>query len=266
MKTIGIRLTIISISFILISLILAGQSSAKIDPKSVMGMWLFDQKGDVGKDASQNGNDGNIEGKPEWIDKGKFNGGLYFDNTDDQDVIKVDMAIDYDEITVMVWFKDQGSPVRPRLVSNEHTDVSLTGFQLEYDMSGATNSFFDVGTGARGAAIFSLKAKQDTWYHYAGTYDGSKVRAYIDGESMGEGSTSGAIKKTSFPVHIGVSTYAQSDGFKGVLDEVAIFNKALSQDDIKDIMKKGLEMATGLTAVSPSGKLASAWGEIKSHE
>jgi hypothetical protein len=131
MKPIGIRLTIISISFIVVSLMFVGLSYAKIDQKSVMGMWLFDKKADVVKDTSENGNDGKLEGKPEWTDKGKFNGGLYFDNTDDQDVMKVDMTIDYDEITVMVWFKDQGSPVRPRLVSNEHTDVSLTGFQLE---------------------------------------------------------------------------------------------------------------------------------------
>jgi hypothetical protein len=38
------RLTIISISLIAISLILAGQSSAKIDPQSVVAMWLFDER------------------------------------------------------------------------------------------------------------------------------------------------------------------------------------------------------------------------------
>jgi len=255
------RLTVVCISFIVISLMLTGISNAKIDPKNAMGIWLFNKKGDVAKDTSENGNDGNIEGSPEWVDDGKFGGGMYFDNTDGQDVVKVPMVIEYDEITVMVWFKDQGSPVRPRLVSNEHTDVSNTGFQLEYDTSGSS-SFFDVGTGAHGKAGFNLKAKLDTWYHYAGTYDGSKVKAYIDGELMGEGSASGAIKKTSFDVYIGVSTYAVSDGLKGVLDDVAILNKALTEDEIKTIMEQGLEKVF-VTAVSPSGKLAMTWGDIK---
>ena len=256
------RLTVVCITLVVISLVLAGISNAKIDPKNAMAIWLFDKKGNDVKDGSGNGNDGKIEGSPEWINDGKFSGGMYFDNNDDQDVVKVPMVIDYDEITVMVWFKDLASPVRPRLVSNEHTDVSNTGFQLEYDTSGA-GSFFDVGTGAHGKAGFNFTAKLDTWYHYAGTYDGSKVRAYIDGELMGEGAASGAIKPTGIDVHIGVSTYAQSDGLAGVLDEVAIFNKALTEDDIKDIMKKGLEKATGISAVSPSGKLAITWGQVK---
>ncbi len=256
------RLTVLCISFIVVSLMFVGVTDAKIDQKSVMGMWLFDQENNVAIDTSDNGNDGNVEGTLEWVDKGKFNGGLYFDNADDQDVVKVDMLIDYDEITVMVWFKDQNSPVRPRVVSNEHTDVSLTGFQLEYDNSGGS-SFFDVGTGARGVASFSFKPDVDIWYHYAGTYDGSKVKAYIDGELKGEGSASGAIKKTGIPVHIGVSTYAKSDGLTGVLDEVAIFNVALTESDIKDVIENGLEVATGFAAVSPSGKLATTWAEIK---
>lgn len=45
----------------------------------------------------------------------------------------------------------------------------------------------------------------------------------------------------------------------GMINEVAIFNKALTQDEIKDIMEKGLKP----TAVSPSGKLAATWGRIK---
>jgi hypothetical protein len=52
--------------------------------------------------------------------------------------------------------------------------------------------------------------------------------------------------------------------FKGILDEVAIFNKALSQDDINNIMTNGLKLALNLgAAVSPSGKLATTWGRLK---
>lgn len=47
--------------------------------------------------------------------------------------------------------------------------------------------------------------------------------------------------------------------YKGLVDEVAIFNVALTEDDIKSIMN-GLK---SITAVSPKGKLATIWGEIK---
>jgi hypothetical protein len=49
--------------------------------------------------------------------------------------------------------------------------------------------------------------------------------------------------------------------FKGIIDEVAIFNVALSEADIKEIMNMSV---SGKAAVSSSGKLATAWAMIKS--
>ena len=52
--------------------------------------------------------------------------------------------------------------------------------------------------------------------------------------------------------------------FKGILDEFAIFNKALDVDDIADIMNEGLAEAIGIgAAVSQSGKLTTTWAQIK---
>ena len=49
----------------------------------------------------------------------------------------------------------------------------------------------------------------------------------------------------------------------GVIDEVAVFNVALTEDDINDIMSNGLAEALGIAAVSPTGKLTTTWGSIK---
>ena len=49
--------------------------------------------------------------------------------------------------------------------------------------------------------------------------------------------------------------------FKGIIDDVGLFNKALSADDIKNIMNKGLSRT--LAVVSSSGKLTTIWAEIK---
>ena len=48
--------------------------------------------------------------------------------------------------------------------------------------------------------------------------------------------------------------------FSGVLDEIAIFNVALSEDDLNTVMADGLEKAL---AVSPIGRLTTTWGNIK---
>ena len=48
--------------------------------------------------------------------------------------------------------------------------------------------------------------------------------------------------------------------FNGILDEVGIFNEALSEETINEIMMDGLQT---VLAVAPSGKLATVWGQIK---
>lgn len=251
------HLTIGCISFIVIGLMLTGITDARIDPESVVGIWLFED-GDVVEDSSGNDNDGELVGGPKWTDEGKFGGGLEVQNNH----VKVPITVDYDEITVMTWFNLGAGNVRPRFVGNDHTDVTLKGFQLMYNTA-TTNSFFDVGTGAqRRAAQFNFTADPGEWYHYAGTYDGSTVRAYMDGELMAESACEGAIADSGIDVLIGLRP--GGDQFNGILDEVAIFNKALDQDDIKAIMEQGLNKVLA-TAVEPSRKLTNTWGRIKSY-
>ena len=51
--------------------------------------------------------------------------------------------------------------------------------------------------------------------------------------------------------------------FLGIIDDVGIFNKALSADDIVDIMDNGLGSATGVAAVEPTLKVTTTWASIK---
>ena len=49
----------------------------------------------------------------------------------------------------------------------------------------------------------------------------------------------------------------------GAMDEVALFNIVLTEDQITEIAEKGLARTLGAEAVSPNDKLATAWGKIK---
>jgi len=83
MKAVKARLAIISVSIIFFGLMFTGQSFAKINPKSIVGIWLFDEgKGDLVKDSSGNKNDGKLMNGPKWVD-GKFGQALEFDGVDD---------------------------------------------------------------------------------------------------------------------------------------------------------------------------------------
>ena len=58
-----------------------GSTNAKIDPKTIVGLWLFDEDGgDTAKDSSGNKNDGKLLGNPKWV-AGKFGKALQFDGS-----------------------------------------------------------------------------------------------------------------------------------------------------------------------------------------
>ena len=70
-------------SLIVLSLMFAGVSSAELDPKTVVGMWLFDEgKGDTAVDSSENGNDGELVNGPKWVKDGQFGSALEFDGNE----------------------------------------------------------------------------------------------------------------------------------------------------------------------------------------
>ena len=73
----------------------------------------------------------------------------------------------------------------------------------------------------------------------------------------GAADASGTELATNFTVNIGGKGQW---AWGGIIDEVAIFRKALSQTEIQRIMESGLEAAS---AVLPVGKLTTAWASIK---
>jgi len=105
----------------------------------------------------------------------------------------------------------------------------------------------------------TLEAAKD-WHHWAGTYnEENRLRKlYRDGTKIAS-ETAHSDNQTSGKLCIaGSCGLWTEDSFKGILDEVAIFNIVLTKNDIQAIMDKGFYPAF------PSGKLATVWAKIKS--
>ena len=95
------------------------------------------------------------------------------------------------------------------------------------------------------------------------TYDGENtIRIYENGAQIGEvGNLGGPAPRNTADVHIGGWSNNTSETLNGMLYDVAVFNVALSIEDIKELMDKGLSL---LLPVEPAGKLTTTWGSIKS--
>ena len=251
---------VVCVSLIVISLMLVGQSYAGIDPKTIVGAWRFNEgKGDVVKDASENGSDGKIDGA-KWVD-GKFGSkALRFDGKDDSVECGNDKSFDItDTITLAAWHKADVYNPDSFLIIKRNPDCSAGSYALgPGPTSGPAKTRFRlrIKGGWRFAEVPS-ELSTGRWYHLAGTYNGKTLRIFLDGEEVGSTEFVGDIESNpATGVYLGRECCGKQTYFDGIIDEPMIFNVALTEGDIKEIVRKGL-------SVSPSGKLATAWGEVK---
>jgi len=257
-------LTLVGVTFIVL-LMFAEQSDAQILPETVVGMWLFNEgdiKGNVAKDYSQNELVGNIKGAPK-LASGKFAKALELNGSNEYVDFEEEESLNItDAITVVGWMNTT-TIARWNVVASKEIWNSNAGWVLY--ISTDTRPAFAVssaGETAKGATAVAT----DTWYHIAGVADSSgSVKVYLNGEQDGTGSS----KLTNADTNLRIGARRPNGGgdgivdpFPGILDEVAIFNVALTEDFISSIMNDGLER-TIKAAVSPKAKLTTTWASIK---
>ena len=256
MKTIVSRLALACVSLIVINLIFTSISTAKIDPQTVVAFWLLDEgTGKKVKDSYSNGHDGEIVGDVKWAKESKFGQALEFPgNASSYVTIPHDDSMNLVTMTLTAWVKLPELPESVAMIYKvEPGDVR--NYALRSWTTGVFAFEFTVGPGKYHNAESKAIIVDDKWHHVAGTYDKKAIRVYVDGVLDSKTSFSDAPDTNPGPILLGARS------LKGGLDEVGIFNVALSEADIKGIMTKGL---ASVSAVFPSGKVTTTWGLIKS--
>ena len=239
-------------ALICISLMISDLSSAKLDPEALLGIWFFDEgKGGEAKDSSENGNDGEIV-DAQWVD-GKFEGALKFEGG--AHVAVGDFSDYEDEVSIVALIKTPAAPAWSDIIVGPCSDVILTLQNHKLNFAGQCGQPIPHNTWSE------TLLNDDEWHQIAGTYDGKKVNVYVDGEL--EASNAAAGPFVAGAKYIG-SRDDKQEAFTGLIDEIAFFYVALSDDDVKAIADSGLSIALGFAAVSPQAKLTTAWAKLKS--
>lgn len=241
--------------------ILTNQGYAKIDPKTIVGLWLFDEgSGNTAKDSSGNKNDGKLEGA-KWVD-GKFGKALNFNGASDyvntgNNPITDTVATKV--LSISAWVK-RATKTSKMLVAIRRTPG---GYILGVGVLGASANQFKM-TKFAVVDIYLGNFPQDTdWHHIAGVWDEKGQIVYVDGVVNGNSADTANFSSASTGnLLIGGDTGDQGYA-DGTIDDVGVFNVALAESDVKDIMNKGLGRVTGITPVSPKDRLTTVWGEIK---
>ena len=252
-------------------LILTGGSEAKIDPQTILGMWLFDEEGgDVVKDSSGNRNDGTLEGrpKPKRV-KGQFGKALDFDGEQSRAFVEIMNNPSLDVTTALslhYWIKIEKYVSAGVVTKHRQNNPNIEGWHSQALKAHFREESLKIsfqlrpdGKCCRGLES-TVRLPQDAWHHVVATYDNTNMRLYINGveDESSPVAATGKINGTQ-NINIGRDVNTEASYFAGVIDEVAVFNVALTQEDVRRL-SSGLLAAM---AVQPERKLAVTWGRIK---
>ncbi len=193
------------------------------------------------------GNDGTLAGGT-FFTTAKVGEGFTFDSDDDRVSIAQNANYDVQSPGFTVHFWLMGIKNQPGalfdVVDKSHGWVDSTGWTFQ-GASGSGQLTFGVGRGPTGITNFAVATPgidvlDGSFHHFAGTWDGSTMRAYVDGALE-------ATAALSTPVNNSRSlnlAYSWGGGsplryFRGSVDELAIFDRELSGTEIQSIFIAG---------------------------
>jgi hypothetical protein len=215
--------------------------------KSLVLYFMFDEMKD-GKtiaDLSEHGNNGEIKGKPKVVE-GKKGSALDFKAGDYVEVAHSDSLNILEDITIAVWLNHAGGigTILSKIYSywlGVNPDI-----EFAYQKGGA-NVLPHIGQ----------NVPVGEWAHLAVTQDKSgEILFYLNGKEISKVKHPMPRDASTQPLVIAQGTWGTAP-YIGVIDEVRLYNRALSKDEIVKIMT-----SFGL-AVELNGKLSTTWGDIR---
>ena len=218
-----------------------------------VGWWKFDEcQGGTANDASGNSNNGTITigatgsqtavgtcttSGTAWGNgaTGKRNASLNFDGTDDIASFTSTNVINPPAGSVAMWFKPSSTQngtnyylfAHPQTVDNSRVYITTN--------SSGTNINGRLGTGT---TIGSVTITANTWHHVILTWNGTSAKFYVDGQDKTSTPTFNGLTSAAATSTIG-NYIGAAQGYTGQIDDVKIFNYALTPAQIKTLFNDG---------------------------
>jgi RHS repeat-associated protein len=205
-------------------------------PSGMVAAYGFDEgSGSTVADTSGTGNGGTISGAA-WTAAGKFGSALDFDGVDDSVAVADAGSLDLTTgLTLSAW-------VKPHAISGDWQHV------LAKEHGAADAAYALKADGNFSRPDIGLKRSDGNWYyangtsalssnqwaHIAGTWDGQTLRLYINGTWVRSTSMSGSLLVSNGALRIGgTAALGASEFFDGLIDEVRVYNRQLTLEEIQ---------------------------------
>ncbi len=257
MKTLFVMLTIITF--------VASFAHALSEPEESLILYMsfdtIDGKNTI--DHSKYENHGEMMGNPKHVE-GKFGKALELNGSSDWVVVPHDDILTVDEdFTVMAWINTERhmGPNAQRwqgIVAKGNAPRSYS-FYTE-----SPSECMHLSVNGGGSVCQEGKVALNEWQHVVAQSDNGTHRYWINGKNVGEygGKPKPPGKADTANVLIG-RTHEGNRELLGLIDEVRIWNRALTEEEVIEQMEKG---HFELFPVDPRQKLTTTWGTIKTQK
>ena len=211
---------------------------------NLVGLWHFDTDAN---DSTVNHNDGTFIGDAYLIPTGYFGNALSLDGTEDYVSVADSTSLDITTgLTIEAWV---------------HTDVSISGStQMQIVDKGEHSSssaymlmiyngdlYGRVNKNNATACIYTSYPNDGEWHHVAYTFKSGEQELYIDGSNVVSNTGSATITLNSYPLLIGRGVNRPQYCWNGEIDEVRIWDGALTTEQIEDSFNYGIVIQKGMS-------------------
>ena len=203
------------------------------------------------------GNHGVISGTVDFVDDGVFGKAAEFEEAGEVKCPYIEL--NDRSFTMCMWVNAARSGGEEQCVLTQ-MDNNTTNLSLHYRIYSSNGTvrmgFYSNDLDAPGAA------PQEEWVHITYWFDADDMarKIYINGEQVASGATTSAYKGAKGDTIIG-SWGTSGQRFRGLIDEVQIWGRALSEAEIEQSMQN----LKDVSPVEPAGKLTTTWGDVRSN-
>ena len=205
-----------------------------VAPSGAQAYWSFDNSGDPGADDSGGGHPAGTLNSPTWVAGGQSGGALEFDGNDYANAV---LNVSESAYASSMWFKADGDN---RGLYSVH-DGNPTGgsadrlIWLTGDNLGARTWNNEIITTS------ALDVADAQWHHVVHTFGGTEggQKLYVDGVLAASGSKANSDFTAQTSVTIGFANDGTNDWFDGLIDEVRIYDRAMTAADVTALYGAG---------------------------
>ena len=196
--------------------------------------WKLDEtEGTTVSDSSGQGHNGSVVGNPGWQPSGKDGGAFSFDGASYADLGDLQLVEPTSALTLAAWFKvDTFDKDCQSIVTKGDASWRLS-------REGQTPVLHFACNGLQDPYLTGKTPVDDgQWHHAAAVYDGMTMSLYVDGQLDASHPVTGRLRQDDQPVRIGGNSQMPDRLWKGMIDDVRVYEYALNVDQVQQLSRR----------------------------